>query len=71
MSTMENGSVSNAANTDSVVTANGPNNEKRTCPDCYREMKGVTSRRPETAWRCEYCEATWKSVKNVRDDGPV
>lgn len=30
------------------------------CPDCGREMKVITARKPEDAWLCEYCDAEWK-----------
>lgn len=29
------------------------------CPECNREMRGVTARKPEDAWRCDYCASKW------------
>jgi ribosomal protein L37AE/L43A len=39
------------------------------CPDCGREMKAVTSRTPEGAWKCEYCEGEVMTEEDAEKKG--
>lgn len=36
------------------------------CPDCDEEMKAVTSRTPEKAWRCENPDC-WNRDEHLTD----